>query len=303
MQRHALKVLSHTFSLLSVPAYESTPYTMFPPYHPMSYGPTPTTNLNQHLQQIGIPPLRLAPTPNQPNANDPNNAVVAEIRAIPLRALLMPLMMLTFRTFLLVYFFSPSKRPLFGILLSVWILYETWGALRGVLGNDRQPAGQGGGQARADAGANGDQAANLQRAQGQGGVGAVNSQSTNRTHSDVLLDHLANMDLSSEDTVIDSALPASPPSVARKVKSFVVLMVTTLHPAVWDRRRATLRKREGRLRTEANVRESEPPAEGSTEDPERANARAQVIARHQRRPQWIRDYIDRVQNTEWADDM
>ena len=102
-----------------------------PPY-PMPYPLTqPAVDLNQHFQRLGMPPLRLAPNAN-PNANpnDPNNpALAADIRAIPLRALLMPLIMLVVRTFILMYFFSPSKRPVFGILLSLWIIYETWGAL------------------------------------------------------------------------------------------------------------------------------------------------------------------------------
>lgn len=295
IQQHALKVLSYTFPLLSIATPDPSTYQAS--HHAMPYGPTPTTNLNQYLQQVGIPPLRLAP--NQPNnPNDPNNPAVAEIRAIPLRALLMPLVMFSFRTFLLMYFFSPSKRPFFGIVLSLWILYETWGALRGILAHDR-PAGQAAAQARADPAAG--QGVNAQR--GQAAAPAPGTpQSDRHGHFDFILNHLANMGLSHEDAILDANVPAPAPSVVRKVKSFVSLMLMTLHPAVWDRRRTALRRREGRLRTEANVRESAP-AEGSEEDANRAQARAQVMARHARRPQWVQRYVERVQVTEWVDDL
>ena len=287
---------------------------MYPPIpsYTMPYPYTPTVNLNQHLQQLGLPPLRLAPLqqPNQ-NPNDPNNAIAAEIRAIPIRALLMPLIMLSIRTFILMYFFSPSKRPVFGILLSLWILYETWGALRAVLGNERQ-----GGAAGARAEGGGAEGANnavrpgagAAQPQGVPGAEAANQPATRR-HSDFLLDFLANMNLRAEDDILnaDAPVPAPEPSLFLKARSFVGLFVMSLHPAMWDRRRTALRRREGRLRTEANIRESAPPApaegeELSAQDASRAQARAQVIARHERRPAWVRSYVDRVQNTEWVDD-
>lgn len=244
--------------------------------------------------------MRLAPGQPNHNPNDPNNAV-AEIRAIPLRALLMPLIMLTFRTFVLVYFFSPSKRPFFGLILSVWILWETWGALRRVLGNDRPPAVPGQpGQARGDPAGGADRGAN-QRGQAAG-VGST--QGDNHSHFDVLINHMANMGLASQEAVLDSALPVAEPSILRKTRDFAALLLTTLHPAVWDRRRSALRRREGRLRTEANVRESEPPAEAdSDEDATRVQARTQAIARHERRQPWVKQYVERVQTTEWAEDM
>jgi hypothetical protein len=261
----------------------------------------PTTNLNQYLQQVGMPPMRVAANQLNHNPNDPNNPAAAEIRAIPLRALLMPLMMLTFRTFLLMYFFSPSKRPFFGLLLSVWILYETWGALRGVLGHDRPAPGQAQAQGRVEQGAGGDQAQNPQR--GQAALPG-SSQNDNRGQLDWIYNYLATMDLSTEESILDGTNQAREPSMTRKVKSFVSLFLMSLHPAVWDRRRATLRRREGRLRTEGNVRQSAPPAEGAgEEDANRAHAREQVIARHERRPQWVQRYVDRVQETEWADDI
>ncbi|PSR71828.1 hypothetical protein PHLCEN_2v12329 [Hermanssonia centrifuga] len=303
IQQHALKVLSHTFPLLSIVVPDPSMFQTLP--HNIPYPLTPTANLNQHLQQLGLPALRLAPhqNPNQ-NPNDPNNPMVAEIRAIPLRALLMPLIMLSFRTFILMYFFSPSKRPLFGLILSAWILYETWGALRAVLGNDRPVVPPGGGQARV-----GDGAPGLNNQRGQPGQPQVaipaeagSNQTATRGNTDVVLRRLANMNLRREDAMLERDVPAPEPSLFHKANAFVALMLTTLHPAVWDRRRTALRRREGRLRTEANMRETPSTEEGNSEDAARTEARAQVVARHERRPTWVKHYVNRVQTTDWADD-
>ncbi|KAF7790894.1 hypothetical protein EIP86_001852 [Pleurotus ostreatoroseus] len=333
IQQHALKVLSHTFPLLSITLYPPPMWAPMPPY-PMPYPLTqPAVDLNQHLQRLGMPPLRLAPNAN-PNANpnDPNNPALAaaDIRAIPLRALLMPLIMLVVRTFILMYFFSPSKRPVFGILLSLWIIYETWGALRAIIGNDRpgdafgagagarDPAGGGG----VGAGANGQPRAGAGPAQGQPRRGDAHHAASRRP-SDLLLSYLASMGLRREEQVLnaDAPVPAPEPSLVHKATAFVRLFVLSLHPAVWDRRRAALRRREGRLRTEANAREAPVPAPASAEstgaetehgegasagvsaqEASRAQARAQLVARHERRPAWVRSYVERVQNAEWADD-
>ena len=239
--------------------------------------------------------MRLAPGQPNANPNDPNNVVVAEIR-VPLRALLMPLIMLTFRTFLLLYFFSPSKRPFFGVVLSLWILWETWGALRRVFGGNRPPAalGQARGDAAAAAGAV-DPAANPQ-------AQAATPPGENHGQFDFLINFFANMGMASDDAILDNAVPAREPSPLTKAKQFVSLMLTTLHPAVWDRRRTALRRREGRLRTEANLRESQPPADGE-EDTGRAQARTQAVMKHERRQPWVKQYIERVETTEWAEDM
>lgn len=292
IQQHALKVLSHTFPLLSITTRDLAAHQSL--LHNSPFAVTPTANLNQYLQQVGIPPMRLAPDQPNANPNDPNNVVVAEIR-VPLRALLMPLIMLTFRTFLLLYFFSPSKRPFFGVVLSLWILWETWGALRRVIGGNRPPAAPG--QARGDAAAPGaaEQAANPQ-------AQAAAPPGENHGQLDFLINFFANMGLASEDAILDSRVPAREPSPLTKAGRFVALMLTTLHPAVWDRRRTALRRREGRLRTEANVRESQPPADGE-EDTGRAQARTQAVAKHERRQSWVKQYIERVETTEWSEDM
>ncbi len=80
---------------------------------------------------------------------------------------------------------------------------------------------------------------------------------------------------------------------------FTLLFLSTLHPAIWDRRRNALRKREGRLRTEANVRQA-PVDENTSQD--RIQARDEVTARHERREAWVQQYVERVLTTEYLDD-
>ncbi|KAH9850017.1 hypothetical protein C2E23DRAFT_837044 [Lenzites betulinus] len=306
-QAHALKVFSHTFSLLSM-ANDPMLYVPSAP-HP-AYPNTPTTNLNQRLQDLGLPPLYLIPDQNVPrNGND---VAGAEIRAIPIRALLVPLLMLAFRTLLLIYFFSPSKRPLFGIMLSAWIMYEAWNAMRLVLNDGNERRGDAAGDpARPDA-AGGPGAI---RGRGRGGQAAARGNpSADRSLPEALFDRLTMLNLSAEDALLDTDAQAPPPGLLHKAKAFVALFCMTLHPATWDRRRAALRRREGRIRTEANAREAamnaraeresagaDAPAR-TAEEEARAAAQAQVVARHERRPEWVKAYVQRVQFSEWVDD-
>ncbi|KAI0091887.1 hypothetical protein BDY19DRAFT_566084 [Irpex rosettiformis] len=299
IQMHALKVLSCTSPLLHLTAPDPTIYQPMPQFNQL-----PTANLNQHLHQLGFPGLRAVPGQNvNQNPADPN-VVAFEVRAIPLRALMVPLMMLLFRTFLLVYFFSPSKRPIFGLILSAWIFYEAWGALRGVLGGDRPnnanaegQQGQAGNGAAQPPPVAGDPAAN-------GGDNNINvnvtrnRQAANQSLSDQLIDIVGTSRIEEEERELDGGSRSTPGPFA-KARLFTTLFVSTLHPAVWDRRRDALRKREGRLRTEANVRESEID-ESTTE--ERLRSREEVTARHQRRAGWVQQYVERVLRTEYVDD-
>jgi len=304
LQTHALKILTHSFALLAIPSFDPT--FPPPPVYQNSFPVSPPTNLNDHLRQMGMPPLRVVPNQNNPNQNpnDPNNALAAaEIRALPLRALMMPLMMLTFRTLILMYFFSPSKRPLFGILLSAWILYEAWGAFRAVLGGDQPGAdgqarggnGQAGGDAQGQAGQPGQ---NVQQA-----AGAGNSNQGGRTFMNALMDKLSSLNLGYEDRALHGNPNHTERSLIHKVQSLVLLFAMTLHPAVWDRRRALLRRREGYVRTEANARDAADPTDGDeTSNAAHAHARSQLVARYERKATWVKDYIQRVLNTEWVDE-
>ncbi|KAF8264955.1 hypothetical protein EI94DRAFT_1737243 [Lactarius quietus] len=80
-------------------------------------------HVNAHLQQIGLAPLRVRQ----------ENAMIAELRAVPMRALAAPLFMLTLRTLFLLYFFSPFQKPVFGLVVTAWLLYETWNTIRNAM--------------------------------------------------------------------------------------------------------------------------------------------------------------------------
>ncbi|TFK92934.1 hypothetical protein K466DRAFT_643056 [Polyporus arcularius HHB13444] len=317
-QAHAVRVLSYTFPILSM-ANDPMLYVPAAPYQPQTYATA--TNLNQRLQQLGLPALRVGHNPaanvnpNDPNAPNPLGAPGAggaEIRAIPMRALMVPLMMLAFRTLLLLYFFSPSKRPLFGLLLSLWILYEAWNAMRMVLNDGERGADGAANPAapNAPAGAARPAAAGAAPAPNVNGVVPVPGPAAGRSGLNVILDRMATMNLAAEDAMLNSEAPAPPPSFGQKAKMFVTLFFMSLHPAAWDRRRTALRRREGNIRTEANAREAAgqentEQQEGQTrseEDEARARARMQMVQRHERRPAWLKEYVRRVQYTEWVDD-
>jgi hypothetical protein len=89
--------------------------------------------------------------------------------------------------------------------------------------------------------------------------------------------------------------------------TFVSLLVLTLHPEVWNRRRAALKTREGRLRTEANVMEREVERlegqELSEEDKKREETTAVLRMQDGRRAPWLKTYIQRVRGGEWVDDL
>lgn len=319
-QAHALKVLSHTFPLLSLP---------IPPS--ITTSSTTTTHhavpreVNQLLQQLGLPPLRMQNAQNQNRGN-------ALIRDINLRPLLAPFIMLIIRTLLLVYFVSPARKPVFGIVVGAWILYEAWGPIRAAIfgAADRHgapginagpaPRPQGEGAAARPAGPE-QNGAGQPRAQAQGAAPRTPDQAARHvSQAEALVDSVANINIPAEGEALaasERARPAEEPGLAQKLTTFLSLLVLTLHPAVWNRRRVVLRQREGRIRTEANAREREPEApsadvngdgENATTEAERierervARVRAELVAQHARRPRWVQAYVDRVRAGEWVDD-
>lgn len=295
IQHHALKVLSYTTPLRNLTAPYPTIYQPVPQLNQL-----PTTNLNQHLHQVGLPGLRVVPGQNvNQNPADPN-VVAFEVRAIPFRALMVPLLMLLFRTFLLVYFFSPSKRPVFGLILSAWIFYEAWGALRGVLGDRPNDANadvrqdQAGNQPLPAAGQN---PAPVDGDNNNANVARVRP-AANQSLSDQVIDAIGTARLEQEERELNGASRYNP-GTFEKARLFTTLFLSTFHPAVWDRRRNALRKREGRLRTEANVRQAELEEDAT---PERIQSREEVIARHHRRAEWVQQYVERVLTNEYLDD-
>ncbi|EJD00968.1 uncharacterized protein FOMMEDRAFT_169182, partial [Fomitiporia mediterranea MF3/22] len=285
-QQHALNVLSYTFPLLT-----------FAPARPQAIvnsgnGTTPNANIINNLN--GGPP--------RPDANVRN---VIAVR-VNMRELLTPLILLFIRTLILLYFFSPARKPVFGILLGAYVLYEAWGAVRGAVfdvgplnGNDpgardRRRRARPGNEDAPPPPAPG---AIVPPHQNPGAAAAANLEAG--------IDHLAQMSLDTEARWLENGAPE--PSLFYKVTSFVMLLVLSIHPAFWNRRRMALRTREGRVRTEANaleaaVAQQAEGEEGGAGDERARLAREQMINRLTRRPVWIREYVERVRRGEWVDD-
>ena len=304
-QAHALKVLSVTFTIL----------LMTLPVSPTSRSVQTQTmpippHVNQLLQQLGLPPLRAAQIHNANPIPGPNNPVLPEIREINLRPLLAPLMMLVFRTTLLMYFVSPTRKPVFGILILAWMLYEIWQPIRNALrhGLERNP--QVPGENRPDARApqnpaepNGNNAqAGAPQPAANANAAVPGRPATLDAQANVIFDTLANINIQEEEGMLREAsdIPTVEPSLGHKIATFLALLTITLHPAIWNRRRIALRRREGTIRTEANMRNSVPAEEGETETGGRI--REELDARFNRRPRWIQRYVERVVTEDWVDD-
>ncbi|KAH9049005.1 hypothetical protein EDB84DRAFT_30592 [Lactarius hengduanensis] len=304
LQAHALRVLEHTFALLAMPVPGASANPMSSPAS-QGHSHLPV-HVGAHLRQIGLAPLRVRQ----------ENAMIAELRAVPMRALAAPLFMLTLRTLFLLYFFSPFQKPVFGIIVTVWLLYETWNTIRNAIprlhARDHHHH-----VADEDARILGNARVRLAEAVHQQGPDAalraqappVRAQAPRpRPPSPTMMDTLANINLREELGALDGRPEAvAAPTIGHRIKTFVELLMLTAHPAVWDRRRAALRQREGRLRTEMNVREaSSQPVEddGDAQANEaRARARAALSAIHTRRPAWVVEYMDRVRGGDWVDDQ
>ncbi|KAL0582008.1 hypothetical protein V5O48_000066 [Marasmius crinis-equi] len=324
-QTHALKVLSYTFPLLKLPSEASRPT---PTIHsePVPIPP----NIHALLQQMGLPPVqgdaehhRQQLLQHLRDRANPNERVI-EIN-LNLRPFLLPLLMLAFRTLLLLYFVAPARKPVFGILIIAWVLYEIWQPIRNgfVRGwrNGAQAPGQEqrAGAAAAGAGQGQNQNRNQpvgvvpgQRPQGQAGQpGAAPRRNAEGGAAGAFLGTLANLDITQEEAELERGDVAEP-GFRRKAGAFFTLFLATVHPAVWNRRRVALRLREGRIRTEQralNAPPEEENAEGQEEDAEASarrtaaqESRERLRAQHERRRPWIQGYIQRVVRGEWVDD-
>lgn len=301
LQTHALNILSYTYTVLS-----SSP----PP--PVMWSQYPSTST----------PILYPPAPMQPNIPLPNVAppqpdaeamfeIIIDLRRIPVRALLSPLFMLAMRATLIMYFFSPGETPFFGIIMGLWILYEAWSAVRAAVAATQDPA-----EVRRDddgqVGINNGGAG----APVLGGQDGILPRDPMRQQANVILDAMANINIREENEVLEASEDLPPPTLFHKLKTFVSLMITTLIPALWDRRRRELMRREGGLRTEMNAittaaaQARDPTGESETEvsEQEREESRRArerklaVIQKHARRAQWVREYVERASRMEYYDD-
>ena len=271
-------------------------------------------HVNQLLQQLGLPPLRVAQNQNGNPIPGPNNPILPEIREINLRPLLAPIMMLVFRTTLLMYFVSPTRKPIFGLLIIAWMLYEIWQPIRNALRNglgrnpqadadNNRPDARGPQNPVEPNGNNGAQVAAPRPIDNANANAAVPGRALSLdAQVNVIFDTLANINIQEEEGILREAsgVPTVEPGFGHKIGTFLALLMTTLHPAIWNRRRVALRRREGTIRTEANMRNSVPAEEGETEAGGRI--REELRAQFNRRPGWIQRYIERVVAEDWVDD-
>ena len=310
LQAHALKILSFTFTILSM-TLPATPNSRSVQTQTMPIPP----HVNQLLQQLGLPPLRVAQNQNGNPIPGPINPI--EIRGeINLRPLLAPVMMLILRTTLLMYFISPTRKPIFGILIVAWMMYEIWRPIRNALWeglghhlqdneDNNRPDARGPQNPVEPNGNNDAQAAVPQPAVIANAVANANANAnaavTLDAQANAIFDALANINIQEEEEMLREAsgVPPVEPGFGNKMGTFVTLLATTLHPAIWNRRRIALRRREGTIRTEANIRNSVPAEEGETEAVGRI--REDLRAHFNRRPGWIQRYIERVVAEDWVD--
>lgn len=279
--------------------------------------------LNAHLQQLGLPQLHVQPE----HAAMPEIRMVPEIRIIPLRALLTPMLALAFRLSFLMLFFSPFQKPVISILLGLYLILDAALTIYNVILRDpeenegRDRAARDGANADGAGGAagfgNGDRQVAQQDRLRRGGAGRAGTRDSPfhwlREQSDPIVDYLAKINLRSEAAALDSrGTPATKPTIGHRVRSFFVLMALTLYPEIWNRRRTALRQREGRIKTEANARVAPPASspqseggEGGEEDVRaaaRERARVEIVAAHDRRPGWVKEYVERVVEGDWVDE-
>jgi len=255
---------------------------------------------------MGLPPLRVAnnqavePIPNQ------NNAAPLGIRNNPVRPLLAPLIMLLLRSMLLLYFVAPARKPVIGILIFLWMLYEIWQPIRNGLQNGRQArdrqqqANNAEGVAIAGQAQNNDAPVpNLLAANRPNVIGGTFDQQLT-----TFFDSVANMNIADEERVLDTVAdtPTPEPSLGHKFVTFVGLLVSTLHPAIWNRRRVSLRRREGSIRTETNARNVNLAQSEGDEEARVAQRRDELRERFERRTPWVRRFMERVADEDWVDD-
>ncbi|KAF7301389.1 NAD binding rossmann fold [Mycena indigotica] len=307
IQRHAFKVLAMTFPILAIPIPTPTPTQTATVSHAVP-------DVNALFQQIGVPVAR-----NAANMNPMPPPAPAALE-IPLRPLLVPLLFLILRTAVLLYFFAPARKPVFGIMIVLWMLYEVWRPIRQGLArgwNRGAPDGARQNQApdhlqpqaqqqpqqqpQADAAAGGVNRGGQIFNRPVGARAGGNAANELDQQVDAIFDGLANINIENEQDVFRRNAPE--PGLGSKVVTFVSLFVSTLHPAVWNRRRAVLRQRETQIRVDANARAAE--LDANTEDPEaraRIERQQELNAQHEQRPRWLREYIGRVVDGGWVDE-
>ncbi|KAJ3807389.1 hypothetical protein F5876DRAFT_48155 [Lentinula aff. lateritia] len=322
-QKHALEVLSFTFELLKLPTQPSR-HTSSPSISNPTAQPNPPSGVQFDLNRFF--------NANNLNNNDNNNNHNHQIQQINIRPILLPLLMLSLRMFLLLYFVAPARKPFFMLLVLAWVGWEIWGwvAALGVRVEVEIERGgghmEGGGAGERQPGGGGvpqpapPPVQQNVAAQAPPAVPAANNPPAPAPAAPpTLLDNLASFGIAQDQVALESTLPLetdSPePGFARKILLFLVLFLISVHPAVWNRRRALLRAREGQVRVEMGVlaegvgeQESGAADDASAlETTRRAQRRAEMYVKYMSRPAWVRRYMQRVMSAQagegaWVDE-
>jgi len=187
------------------------------------------------------------------------------------------------------------------------MLYEAWGAIRGIVDDEGQEARRNVAAAVAQPAepANNAQRGALNQQQPPPRADGTHAPGEQRPQVDLAVNVAAELYLRSEETALTAPNNATPTEVNRvhQSRAFVTLFLGTLHPAVWNRRRNLLRQREGRVRTEVNAAQQNTDASLDAEERERrTQSQTRLTLLHQSRPRWVRDYVDRVMRSDWIDE-
>ncbi|KIY73743.1 hypothetical protein CYLTODRAFT_485249 [Cylindrobasidium torrendii FP15055 ss-10] len=301
-QKHALRVLSHTLEILKAAPVTAAPVaTTVAPWQ----SPAVPPEISALLQQLGIQDL-------QPNVNVQQDAQIPIIVPIPnlpaaapqpqFRPLLnlLPVTFIILRIALLLYFFAPARKPVMGLLLVGWGLYEIWTRHVRVAANPAVPAQRPVAAAPAGNGAAAPDV-NQNNAQPVGEGAQANNLPGLPRASVAPVETFATVNLSAEEQMLEGNATGQP-TILKKAALFGMLFLSTIHPAIWDRRRALLRQREGRIRTEATAMRAPDDGTDSVENQQRTERRAELLRRHGQRPSWVQSYVQRVMDEDWVDD-
>ena len=305
LQARAIEILTYTFPLLS---------STFQPV----YCPTWISS-GQMLAPSSEQSAGASATGAQSSANATNNAAQQNQRNpppagpqlpnFPFRAFAIPFLMLSLRTVFLLYIFSPARKPIFALILTVWLMWELWTAAQGILAEER--AAQQPGVANAQRNRNNDAANGAARPNarplpnGNNQPGAGNQNRWAPHHA--VVDRLAAFHLREEGDAFDAPENGAitrTPSLYSRLKQAMILFVLTIHPEVWNLRRRSLREREARVKRELAERRRQHPEGGESESEQGQNQprpQAEPELQGRRRAPWLEDYIQRVERAEWID--
>jgi len=260
--------------------------------------------------------------------NPVNEPAAAELRQLRLQMFILPLFMLLLRTGLLLYFIAPARKPVFAVLIFAWVVYEIWQPIRNAIARrqeleagaaNRNAGGNGNGNGQLNDQADGRPGVLVGPPELQGQFRPAGAQAANTALA--MVENLGNIHVQAEENVLnghidDNGREGGEPRWKERAWVFMALLFVSAHPGMWNRRRRTLRERENRIRADASIRDEVPPPPPSEEQGEegqereaqtpeneaRTKRRNELIEQHRRRPDWVKEYMERVVHANWVDE-